>query len=644
MRTVSAFDLLEAYALFRVLYRRITPFVSVAKDLSWLLWKGTLLIQARPSEVDRITGRLPIVVTPELVKTLRILIKWYFYFNPHGQMDEHSIAKCTPSRVVRLTSYFLSKKYLSAIDVLTVLWAFLPPSAVAEFRTERRFNYVVLLASLRRLENLTIGSTVYVMVSATCFDRVFSLNQWKVPSEELGSITCNRTGWRIYWCMQAAFIHSWLSDIVLRIALAWIPKLNWRPSSSPRPNPHMMAKLIRQWAWSIGASLSVFNSREILRFLSHVLYTSRAQIYGSADLILRAAFYRHILSAIIRCQPKNLDAIFDEIVVNSLSHFRVKFEVKRVFLKKASQPEYWPPVISWKYASKLVDEYNMSRGQHLPLVIVSPFKVTGYRLINYVPVEVFFPMKLYYEAFKKQYLTMWSHQIDMRLARDGVLHLTSSGLWNYRALLASVFKTNGLGWIDLPAGWISWGYDINAFFDNTNIIPPFMRESFSKYLEMTKLIDMPGVAVQGLYFSSWINSYSLAISIQKYLRVNGLLGKVIVVIYVDNIQCFSPGHMKDQVSAAIQEAVANIGCSMKEDAGFCSWKNPLAPLDQIITRDNTQRQMDTWINTYHNPYTSYSSDLVRNFRYGRSVFYNPSVESVDLWNVAARDLDWSIIN
>jgi hypothetical protein len=640
MRVVSTCNLLEMSELFRVLRRRITPFISVAKDASWLLWKGTLLLQARPSEVDHQKGRLPITVTPELVKTLRILVKFYFYFNRNGQLDERWLEKCTPSRVVRLTSHFLSSKYLSAVDVLSVLWAFLSPIELAEFRNDRRYNYVVLFAFIRRLEKLELGSTVYVLVTPTCMARVESLNRWRPCDADPKAITCNRTGWRIYWHMQASIIHTWLSDIVLRVALAWSPKLNWRPSYSLRPNPHAIARLARQWAWSIGISLSTFSSREVSRLLSHVLYTTRAQIYGSADVLLRAAFYRHILSSLVRCQNENLDVVFDNIVVNTMKHFAVKFEVKRVFLKKASQPEKWPAVISWKYASHIADQFNMSRGQIPPIVMASPFKVVGYRLINYVPVEIFFPMKLYYECFKKQYLTMWSYQIDMRLARDGVLHLTSAGLWNYRALLASVFSTNSQGSVNLPSEWATWGYDINAFFDHTNNIPPLFRESLSKYLQMTKLTDMSGVAVQGLYFSSWINSYSLAISIQTYLRKIGALGRVIVVVYVDNIQVFAPENMREQVTAALHEAVAFIGCTMKEDAGFCSWKNPLAPLDQIITRDNTVRQMETWRASYSNPYTSYSSDLLTNYRYGRTTWYNASIESVDLWNASASELSW----
>jgi len=126
------------------------------------------------------------------------------------------------------------------------------------------------------------------------------------------------------------------------------------------------------------------------------------------------------------------------------------------------------------------------------------------------------------------------------------------------------------GSIRLPSGWCSWGYDINAFFDYTVNIPPFMRESFKSYLAMTKLPDMQGCAVQGLYFSSWINSYSLALAVQSYLRKRGLLGKVIVVLYVDNVQLFAPRILQASVSAAIHDAVLFIGCTMKEDAGFCS--------------------------------------------------------------------------
>jgi len=57
------------------------------------------------------------------------------------------------------------------------------------------------------------------------------------------------------------------------------------------------------------------------------------------------------------------------------------------------------------YAEDIVRKFNTSRGED-PLVRVSDYKITGYRLINYVPVEVFYPMKLYYEAFKKEKLDM----------------------------------------------------------------------------------------------------------------------------------------------------------------------------------------------------------------------------------------------
>jgi hypothetical protein len=179
-------------------------------------------------------------------------------------------------------------------------------------------------------------------------------------------------------------------------------------------------------------------------------------------------------------------------------------------------------------------------------------------------------MKLYYEAFKKEKLDMWSRQLDVRLAQDGIIHLTSAGLWNYRAILESQFGLDRYGGVKNRVGWTSWGYDINAFFDNTNVIPPFMRESFKSYLEMTKLPDMKGVAVQGLYLSSWINSYTLALAIHSYLRRRGALRCVFVVIYVDNIQVFAPSLAVDFIATTLEEAVASIGCSMKLDAGFCS--------------------------------------------------------------------------
>lgn len=159
-----------------------------------------------------------------------------------------------------------------------------------------------------------------------------------------------------------------------------------------------------------------------------------------------------------------------------------------------------------------------------------------------------------------------------------------------------------------------------------------MRESFKSYLAMTKLPDMQGCAVQGLYFSSWINSYSLALAVQSYLRKRGLLGKVIVVLYVDNVQLFAPRILQASVSAAIHDAVLFIGCTMKEDAGFCSWKNPLDPVKSIITRDNTEGQTLTWCNTNNNVFLNSSADLIRAFKHGRSSSYNPVIDSTDMWD------------
>jgi hypothetical protein len=90
------------------------------------------------------------------------------------------------------------------------------------------------------------------------------------------------------------------------------------------------------------------------------------------------------------------------------------------------------------------------------------------------------------------------------MARDRVVHLTSAGLWNFRYILRCYTNTacRPGDKIELRPGDVAWGYDVNAFFDNTDKIPPFMARMFKRYLAMTNLRDMKGVAVQGLYLSA----------------------------------------------------------------------------------------------------------------------------------------------
>jgi hypothetical protein len=107
---------------------------------------------------------------------------------------------------------------------------------------------------------------------------------------------------------------------------------------------------------------------------------------------------------------------------------------------------------------------------------------------------------------------------------------------------------------------------------------------------MSKLIDMKGVAVQGLYLSSWINSYALALSIHKHLEAAGLLGRVYIFLYVDNIQVFCQSELQVRASGIVESASSFIGCTLKSDAGFCSWRNPLDSLDNVCTRDETANQ------------------------------------------------------
>jgi hypothetical protein len=151
------------------------------------------------------------------------------------------------------------------------------------------------------------------------------------------------------------------------------------------------------------------------------------------------------------------------------------------------------------------------------------------------------------------------------------------------------------------------------------------------YLRMTKLVDMKGSAVQGLYLSSWMNSYALALAVHQYLHNFGLLTRVVVFLYVDNIQCFAPVELQALCTQAILAAVESIGCSVKEDAGFCSWKNPLANLSDIVTRDQTASQKSTWVSTANNPHTHYVNELVDSS-------ITISTPGAPLWNIALTEL------
>lgn len=67
-----------------------------------------------------------------------------------------------------------------------------------------------------------------------------------------------------------------------------------------------------------------------------------------------------------------------------------------------------------------------------------------------------------------------------------------------------------------------------------------------------------------------------------------------IFLYVDNIQIFSNAELKTVVSDVVVSAAAFIGTTIKDDGGFCSYKNPMAPLSEIVTRDNTASQKEHW--------------------------------------------------
>lgn len=48
------------------------------------------------------------------------------------------------------------------------------------------------------------------------------------------------------------------------------------------------------------------------------------------------------------------------------------------------------------------------------------------------------------------------------------------------------------------------------------------------------------------------------------------MNKVLVFVYVDNLQVFAPSQLGDVTRLALDAAVRTIGCSMKDDEGFCS--------------------------------------------------------------------------
>jgi len=546
-------------------------------------------------------------------------------------------------RRVMLTSEILgSSKILNPTDVWTLLLAILPPCNAAKFRTEDGWRRFVITARLRLLYTFKVGRAYPVACSECLSTRIAQLSRWspvdergfiepklvlmKCWTESLGTsfrlirpyhvwyvlaavtnIVHSRYAWRLYWLPQAYMCLSML-----------LSSLGCNTNLWYRLHPRTFYRVVELFYRRSNHPFSRQILKASIAVTKHIVYSTRAKMYGSVSSCIRGAYFLDILR-FSQAMYHFLDRIFlsswfeksvwiFDLVVNSVfTKRRTDFTVKRIFLKKSGQPLCFPSAIPYAEADQAIEELSQ-RG--IMITRTSPLKIVGYRLINYVPPEVYFPLKCYYEIVHRMWLKDLGLYMDNILASQQIIHLTSAGVWNYRRLLEHHLSKVDAGSTRLDNGWVSWGYDINAFFDNTNSLPPWMNLLFGRYLMLTKLGDMPGVAVQGLYLSSWINSYSFAIAIQRALVRYNLVNKVLVFVYVDNLQVFAPSELVAATRYALDAAVKSIGCSMKDDEGFCSWKNPLEPLSAIRTRDMTENQIANWTNTASNELTPYARVLM----------------------------------
>ena len=72
---------------------------------------------------------------------------------------------------------------------------------------------------------------------------------------------------------------------------------------------------------------------------------------------------------------------------------------------------------------------------------------------------------------------------------------------------------------------------------------------------------MQGIAIQGLYLSSWINSYQLAYILADWMRSHPEVhGRLVLVQYVDNVLILThPSLSTKWVIMELSKAIAMIG-------------------------------------------------------------------------------------
>jgi len=382
-------------------------------------------------------------------------------------------------------------------------------------------------------------------------------------------IVLNRRVWRHYWCCQWNTLYYTISAIN---KVPVNPKYVWRGMGFWWKN---MDKAMIE----IYGNLATCWKRE---YTKHIVYSTKQKIYGQIAPISRAVWYDRIIkSGIFTHQVKDPYKIFSYFQV-LLENNGVPFEVKRIFLKKSSNLDISAPsAIPWREGMLL--------------------KMSGYRLINYVGETNFMVLETYYQLTKHFWCAEAGQIIDIWASQRGVLHLTSSGLTNFLRQFELINRS--------MKNCKLVSYDVNAFFDNTNILlRPFA--TLRNYVDYTKVNDMVGIAVQGLYLSSWINSYSLAVILGKWAEYNQ---QIAIIQYVDNILIWYPEWISEsEIYDELSVVIAEIGITVKLDKGFCSWVNIDRNWNELsgsVTRDNTNSSKDFWLNTGSNSWTAYNSVL-----------------------------------
>jgi len=201
------------------------------------------------------------------------------------------------------------------------------------------------------------------------------------------------------------------------------------------------------------------------------------------------------------------------------------------------------------------------------LFVRSGYLPKHFRLIKYFAPLPWYSLSLLYIVFRLYFLDWLGFMFDRLLLSFNIINLSFRPQYTLHHALEMLAARGMLN------SYLS--VDIDGFFDN--VVISFSPDSLLyEFVQLTK--GVVSSTPQGIFFSSWLNTYALVWSISRLICSDiRYLRHIVLLVYVDNITVhYSCASTRDDFLAALGPHLkSELGITFSHDAlYYCSLPSP----------------------------------------------------------------------